>query len=162
MKTNMILVSSILLPILLSGCVSFQYGSSLRESYDGLTKSEIKSALRSDALALVDAVSDIPAGWPSEMREIKDVVTCDGDSLRTLNWLISTDGMEWQHFYAYAIDVYLKELKHEPAMIYERRRVDNGFVVVPVMKLFFDESGRATKCSKKSCDYGRRRIEESE
>ena len=101
MKTNMILVSSILLPILLSGCVSFQYGSSLRESYDGLTKSEIKSALRSDALALVDAVSDIPAGWPSEMREIKDVVTCDGDSLRTLNWLISTDGMEWQHFYAY-------------------------------------------------------------
>lgn len=146
----------LILTALLAACGVSPFGTGLPENYDGLTKSDIAAKLPSDSFVLIDATSDIPSGWPANIRQIGTAETLEHGKILGLTWLMSMDGKEWQRFYSFALNVYLDENKLEPAMIYERRSLNDVTAFVPVMRLFFDPSGHATKSSKSWCNVVRK------
>jgi len=162
MKITATSLAWLILTVLLSGCGGPPYGTGLPENYDGLTKSQITARLPSDSLVLLDASSDIAAPWPARLRDVADVDTVERGRIHSLTWWMSMDGARWQRFYSFALDVYLKEHKLEPAMIYERRPTSGGTAFVPVMSLFFNQSGQATKSSKTWCEVVRKKAIEKE
>lgn len=146
----------LILAALVVGCGTSPFGFGLPENYDGLTKSDIAAKLPSNSFVLIDATSNMPAAWPVNIRQITFGESIRYGKIRLLTWWMSMDGKKWQRFYSFALDVYLDENKLEPAMIYERKPINDAIAYVPVMRLFFNPSGHATKCSKTWCNVVRK------
>ena len=143
------LVLGVITAASLAGCGTFGMRYRMPDSFDGLTREEIQSRLPPASLLLVDTTSAIPPAWPTNLRVVAQVTTCDGSHPLVQEWRMCPDGVEWIHFYAFDLDAHRTKFKLEPAMVYERT-TDSG--VIPVMSLFFQEDGLATRSSRKWCD----------
>ena len=152
MKKAVVAFAWSLLAVLFLGCGITAKRNAFPRSYDGLTKSEIRAKLPSDSFALIDALSDVPTGWPHQIRHIGDAEAMDQKRSRVLTWRMSIGDTEWSRVYSYGLDVYLKQHRLEPAMIYERRSTKHGTDYIPAMVLYFDSAGRAARSSREWCD----------
>ena len=149
-----------MLSILLSGCGNGRFGTRLPEDYNGLTEEQIVERLPSDSFVVFRSLGPIPEGWPDRTREIALRESVELGPIRCVDWWMTYDGTNWQRFYGFVLDKYLDDFKLEPAMIYERRSVQEGFAVVPVMSLFFNQAGQATNSSRTWCDVVRKSVME--